>query len=103
MLSLLEFLKDRDRLSVSEKVEVYTLHFPVVCAVAGGIWTVVTFVVEHKDAPDKLGQPSITLLGQGVVAGRDAHIGGNVITGPTTEQIAQIQRPSTEQLRETDA
>jgi hypothetical protein len=67
--------------------------------VAGGIWTVVTFVVEHKDAQDKKGAVS----GQGIVSGRDTNIGGNVTIGPNKEQIELIQRPLAEQLGQKDA
>ena len=34
--------------------------------VAGGIWVVVTFVVEHKDTSDKKGGTNITVSGQGI-------------------------------------
>jgi tetratricopeptide (TPR) repeat protein len=49
--------------------------------VAGGIWTVVTFVVEHKDAQDKKSGTTVTLPGQGVASGHDTNIGGNVNIG----------------------
>jgi hypothetical protein len=65
--------------------------------VAGGIWTVLTFVVEHKDASDKKGGTNITVSGQGIVSGRDTNI-----TGPSKEQIEQIQRPLGEQLSQKD-
>ena len=65
--------------------------------VAGGIWTVLTFVVEHKDASDKKGGTNITVSGQGIVSGRDTNI-----TGPSKEQIEQIQKPLTEQLGQKD-
>ena len=65
--------------------------------VAAGIWTVFTFVVEHKDASDKKGGTNITVSGQGIVAGRDTNI-----TGPSKEQIEQIQKPLTEQLGQKD-
>ena len=39
--------------------------------VAGGIWAVFTFYVEHKDAHDKKGGTNITLSGQGIASGRD--------------------------------
>ncbi|MDQ6867591.1 MAG: hypothetical protein M3178_04000 [Pseudomonadota bacterium] len=55
--------------------------------VAGGIWTVLTFVVEHKDTSDKKGGTNITVSGQGIVSGRDTNI-----TGPSKEQIEQIQK-----------
>jgi tetratricopeptide (TPR) repeat protein len=64
---------------------------------AGGIWAVVTFVVEHKDASDKKGGTSITVSGQGIVSGRDTNI-----AGPSKEQIEQIQKPLTEQLGQKD-
>jgi tetratricopeptide (TPR) repeat protein len=49
--------------------------------VAGGIWAVVTFVVEHKDTPDKNGGTTVTLSGEGVASGHDINIGGNVNIG----------------------
>jgi hypothetical protein len=70
--------------------------------VAGGIWTVVTFVVELKDTPDKKGGTTIT-VGQGIASGGDTHINGPVNIGPSPEQIAQIQKPLTEQLDKNDA
>ena len=65
--------------------------------VAGGIWTVLTFVVEHKDASDKKGGTNITVSGQGIVSGRDTNI-----TGPSKGQIEQIQKPLAEQLSQKD-
>jgi tetratricopeptide (TPR) repeat protein len=65
--------------------------------VAGGIWTVLTFVVEHKDASDKKGGTNITVSGKGIVSGRDTNI-----TGPSKEQIEQIQKPLAEQLSQKD-
>jgi hypothetical protein len=66
--------------------------------VAGGIWTVVTFVVEHKDASDKKGGTVVTLSGQGIASGGTTNIGGNVNIGPSKEKIEQIQKPLAEQL-----
>jgi hypothetical protein len=66
--------------------------------VAGGIWTVVTFVVEHKDAQDKKGGTNLTVSGQGIVSGRDTNI-----IGRSKEQIEQIQKLLTEQLGQKDA
>jgi hypothetical protein len=54
-------------------------------------------VVEHKDASDKKGGTNITVSGQGIVSGRDTNI-----TGPSKEQIEQIQKPLTEQLGQKD-
>jgi tetratricopeptide (TPR) repeat protein len=70
--------------------------------VAGGIWTVVTFVVEHKDTPDKKGGATIT-VGQGIASAGDTHINGPVTFGPSKEQIEQIQKPLTDQLGQKDA
>ena len=70
--------------------------------VAGGIWTVVTFVVEHKDTPDKKGGTTIT-VGQGIASAGDTHINGPVTFGPSKEQIEQIQKPLADQLAEKDA
>jgi hypothetical protein len=61
--------------------------------VAGGIWTGLTFVDEHKDASDKKSGMNITVSGQGIVSGRDTNI-----IGPSKEQIEQIQKPLAEQL-----
>jgi tetratricopeptide (TPR) repeat protein len=72
--------------------------------VAGGIWTVITFVVEHKDAHDKKGgDTAITQSGQGTASGRDTTFQGPVTYGPSKEQIEQIQKPLTEQLGQKDA
>jgi tetratricopeptide (TPR) repeat protein len=71
--------------------------------VAAGIWTVVTYVVEHKDASDKKGGTNITVSGQGIASGGNTSIGGNVNIGPSKEQIEQIQKPTTEQLAVKDA
>ncbi len=68
--------------------------------VAGGIWTFVTFVVEHKDGPDKKGGATITVQ-QGI--GSVGEINGPVSIGPNKEQIEQIQKPSAEQLATKDA
>jgi len=70
--------------------------------VAGGIWTVVTFVVEHKDTPDKKGGTTIT-VGQGIASAGDTHINGPVTFGPSKEQIEQIQKPLADQLGQKDA
>ncbi len=70
--------------------------------VAGGVWTVVTFIVDHKDAPDKKGGTTIT-VGQGIASGGDTHINGPVTFGPSKEQIEQIQKPLTEQMGQKDA
>ncbi|MGB6176925.1 MAG: tetratricopeptide repeat protein [Methylocella sp.] len=66
--------------------------------VAGGIWTVVTFIVEHKDTSNKKGGTVVTLSGQGIASGGDTNIGGNVTIGPSKEQIEQIQKPLVEQI-----
>jgi hypothetical protein len=63
--------------------------------VAGGIWTVLTFVVEHKDASGKKGGTTITVQ-QGF--GSVGEINAPVTFGPNKEQIEQIQKPLTEQL-----
>src|SRR3984893_10121258 len=71
--------------------------------VAGGLWTVVTFVVEHKDASGNKGGTTVTVSGQGIASGGNTSIGGNVTIGPNKEQIEQIQKPLTEQLGQKDA
>ncbi|MGH6869856.1 MAG: hypothetical protein ACREDA_13500, partial [Methylocella sp.] len=71
--------------------------------VAAGIWTVFTFVVEHKEAHDKKGGTVVTLSGQGIASGGDTHINGPVNIGPSKEQIEQIQKPLAEQLATKDA
>jgi hypothetical protein len=84
---LLEIIKDPDKRAILS-----WLGGGAVVA-AGGIWTAVTFVVEHKDASDKKGGTNITVSGQGIVSGRDTNI-----IGPSKEQIEQIQEPLTGQL-----
>ena len=66
--------------------------------VAGGLWTVLTFVVEHKDASDKKGGTNITLSGQGIASGGNTTINAPVNIGPSKEQIEQIQKPLVEQI-----
>ncbi len=61
--------------------------------VAGGIWTVIAFVVEHKDSSDKKSGTAVTLSGQGIASGGDTHINAPVTIGPNKEQIEQIQKP----------
>jgi tetratricopeptide (TPR) repeat protein len=68
--------------------------------VAGGIWTVVTFVVDHKDAHDKKGDTNITVQ-QGI--GQVGEIHGPVNIGPSPEQIAQMQKSQGDQLAVKDA
>src|SRR3981081_2677516 len=68
--------------------------------VAGGIWTVLTFVVEHKDASGNKGGTNITVQ-QGF--GSVGEINAPVNIGPSKEQIEQIQKPLTEQLATKDA
>ena len=68
--------------------------------VAGGIWAVFTFYVEHRDAHDKKGGTNIT-VGQGI--GQVGEIHGPVNIGPSPEQIAQIQKPQGDQLAAKDA
>jgi hypothetical protein len=70
--------------------------------IAGGIWTVVAFVVEHKDAHDKNGGTAVTLSGPEIVSGGNTGIGGNVTIGPNKEQITQIQKSFAEQLAMND-
>ena len=72
--------------------------------VVGGIWTVVTFVVDHRDAHEKAGTP-VTLSGQGIASSGSFSVGGNlsVTTGASKEQIEQIQKPLTDQLSAKDA
>jgi tetratricopeptide (TPR) repeat protein len=71
--------------------------------VAGGIWAVFTFYVEHKDAHDKKGGTAVTLSGQGIASGGDTHINAPVTFGPNKEQIEQIQKPLADQLGQKDA
>ncbi|MGH6858295.1 MAG: hypothetical protein ACRECP_11860, partial [Methylocella sp.] len=71
--------------------------------VAGGIWTVLTFVIEHKDSQDKKGSPTVNLSGQGIASGGNTNINAPVTIGPSKEQIEQIQKPLAEQLGQNDA
>jgi hypothetical protein len=71
--------------------------------VAGGLWTILTFVVEHKDASHKKDGTNIIVSGQGIASGGNTSIGGNVNIGPSKEQIEQIQKPLAEQLGQKDA
>ena len=68
--------------------------------VAGGLWAVFTFYVEHRDAHDKKGGTTIT-VGQGI--GQVGEIHGPVNIGPSPEQIAQIQKSQGDQLAAKDA
>jgi len=68
--------------------------------VAGGLWAVFTFYVEHKDAQDKKGRTNITVQ-QGI--GSVGEIHGPVTFGPSKEQIEQIQKPLADQLGQKDA
>jgi hypothetical protein len=61
--------------------------------VAGGIWTVVTFVVEHKDTPDKKGGTTIT-VGQGIASAGDTHINGPVTFGPVKSKSSKFKNRS---------
>ena len=63
--------------------------------IAGGLWAVVTFVVEHKEAHDNKGGTDIIVSGQGIASGGNTTIGGNVNIGPSKEQIKQLQEPFT--------
>ena len=60
-----------------------------VVVVAGGIWTVLTFVVEHKDASDKKGGTNIT-VGQGIASGGNTSIGGNVTIGLDEKAVVAL-------------
>ena len=53
--------------------------------VAGGIWTVVTFVVGHGH--DKKDAGAVILSGKGIGSGRDANI-----YGPSKHRIERIQK-----------
>src|SRR5450631_3019058 len=86
-----------------EKREVLSWLGGGAVVVAGGIWAVFTFYVEHKDAHDKKGGTAITLSGQGIASGGDTHINGPVTFGPNKEQIEQIQKPLADQLGQKDA
>jgi hypothetical protein len=44
--------------------------------VAGGIWAVLTFVVEHKGTSDKKGGTVVTLSGQGIASGATPPLAG---------------------------
>ena len=74
-----------------------------IAIVAGGMWTVLTFFVEHKETEKKSNAPAISIVSQGIVSGGDTRIGGNLIIGPTAEEIAKIQRPLTDQLDQKDS
>jgi tetratricopeptide (TPR) repeat protein len=66
--------------------------------VAGSIWTVVTFVVEHKDASGKKDGTTVTVSGQGIASGGNTTINAPATLGPSKEQIEQIQKPLVEQI-----
>ncbi len=70
--------------------------------VAGGIWTALTFVVEHKDVHEKNGDTNTIVSEQRIASGGNASISGNVTFGPTKEQIEQIQKHLAEQLGQKD-
>jgi tetratricopeptide (TPR) repeat protein len=71
--------------------------------VAGGIWMVVTFVAEVKDAQDKKGGTAVTVSGQGIASDDETNIHGSVTFDPTNETIAQNHEPLVEQLGQKDA
>ena len=73
--------------------------------VAGGIWTVVTFVVDRKKSPEKQSGPKVELSGQGITSGGNISVGRDltVTNGPNKEQIDQLQKPYVEQLSAKDA
>jgi tetratricopeptide (TPR) repeat protein len=58
--------------------------------VAAGIWTVVTFVVEHKEAHDKKGDTNIIVSGQGIASGGNTTIGGNVTIGLDEKAVVAL-------------
>jgi hypothetical protein len=70
----------------------------VIAAVAIAAWAVITFVVEHKDTPDKKDGTNITQSGQGNASGRDTNIGGNVNYGADGKQVGQAVAEATKPL-----
>ena len=93
------FLKDPDRRAILSWLGGGTV------VVAGGIWTVVTFVVDHKKSPEKQSGPKVELSGQGITSGGNISVGRDltVTNGPNKEQIDQLQKPYVEQLSAKDA
>ena len=93
------FLKDPDKRAI------FSWLGGGAVVVAGGIWTVVTFVVEHKEPPEKPGGPKVELSGQGIASGGNTSVGRDltVTNGPSKEQIDQLQKPYVEQLSAKDA
>jgi hypothetical protein len=60
---------------------------------AGGIWAVVKLLAERKKADEKKGGDTNVAVAQGAASGRDTTFQGPVSFAPSTELIAQIQKP----------
>src|ERR1700724_2346090 len=69
-----------------------------IVVVAGGIWAVVKFFAERKKADEKKGGDTNVNVGQGAGSGRDTTFQGPVSFAPSTELIAQIQKPLVDEL-----
>jgi hypothetical protein len=70
--------------------------------VAGGVWTAVTFFIEHKDLKEANGASGIAIR-QGLGAGGNLSVGGNVSLGASAEDIRQIQEPWEKQVEAQNA